>query len=432
MQRLAIAALCSALSASWGATASVQALHYGVGSRHLLDAASTSAMAALFDESAGMSGDTNYVGLGTIAAAPSTTNATYNGTIMCYGVPCDTTLAMAACMPTASLDMPTYVNYKQVLGTLTYSRPYMMGDCSNGTCDMAVTGPGSLDPDNFAKLNATSYTVAVTANSETEPVDVWYLPQSCTGATSQVLVHSITYDITPPFLTIIKLTGDTNTTIISTEPSDYSAVTARRHLLSTAWASIKAATGARRSLLATTSETLIFEFSESVVGFNESSIDVTNGEITSFSGNDDNSTFIVVVEPTNGASAITVAVSEDAYTDLAGNTGSANIDSVVGTSTGSATTESSSSSASSGAASLGNGAIIGIAIGGFFFLLLLILLFLVMATALRRKHRKETEAEQAAAAGKGAPGAGTGVAVTASAAGEPVAVPATDIEGAAR
>ena len=53
----------------------------------------------------------------------------------------------------------------------------------------------------------------------------------------------------------------------------------RRHLLSTAWASIKAATGARRSLLATTSETLIFEFSESVVGFNESSIDVTNGEV---------------------------------------------------------------------------------------------------------------------------------------------------------
>lgn len=184
-------------------------------------------------------------------------------------------------------------------------------------------------------------------------------------------------------------------------------------------------------------------------------------QITSFSGNDDNSTFIVVVEPTNGASAITVAVSEgqpldwtphgvadrrlqrkgssaeilsgavspraccmdslalcsmcrhscsaaaslaalqqtvplpiarprekgdlppfcpaDAYTDLAGNTGSANIDSVVGTSTGSATTESSSSSASSGAASLGNGAIIGIAIGGFFFLLLLILLFLVVS-----------------------------------------------------
>ena len=185
-----------------------------------------------------------------------------------------------------------------------------MGDCSNGTCAMAVTGPGSLDTDNFAKLNATSYTVAVTvrtwsspawrefsapdlvcsihsqqaegisstsrprcctlslrlfrrhlllaqahvscdpagvatavtscrcllrlcevavqANNETEPVDVWYLLTSCTGATSQVLVHSITYDITPPYLTIIKLTGDTNTTIITTEPSDYSAVTAVR------------------------------------------------------------------------------------------------------------------------------------------------------------------------------------------------------------
>ena len=69
----------------------------------------------------------------------------------------------------------------------------------------------------------------------------------------------------------------------------------------------------------------------------------------------------------------------DAYTDLAGNTGSASIDSVVSTSTGTATTESSSSSASSGAASLGNGAIIGIAIGGFFFLVLLILLFLVVS-----------------------------------------------------
>ena len=33
-------------------------------------------------------------------------------------------------------------------------------------------------------------------------------------------------------------------------------------------------------------------------------------QITSFSGNDDNTTFIVVIEPTNGASAITVAVSE--------------------------------------------------------------------------------------------------------------------------
>ena len=34
MQRLAIAALCSALSASWGATASEQALHYGAGTLH--------------------------------------------------------------------------------------------------------------------------------------------------------------------------------------------------------------------------------------------------------------------------------------------------------------------------------------------------------------------------------------------------------------
>ena len=53
----------------------------------------------------------------------------------------------------------------------------------------------------------------------------------------------------------------------------------RRHLLSTAWAGITAATGARRSLLATTSETLIFEFTESVTGFSASSIDVTNGEV---------------------------------------------------------------------------------------------------------------------------------------------------------
>ena len=53
----------------------------------------------------------------------------------------------------------------------------------------------------------------------------------------------------------------------------------RRHLLSTAWASIRAATGARRSLLATTSETLMFEFTESVTGFSASSIDVTNGEV---------------------------------------------------------------------------------------------------------------------------------------------------------
>ena len=58
---------------------------------------------------------------------------------------------------------------------------------------------------------------------------MWYLQTSCIGATSQVLVHSITYDITPPYLTIVKLTGDTNTTIITTEPSDYSAVTAVRH-----------------------------------------------------------------------------------------------------------------------------------------------------------------------------------------------------------
>ena len=61
--------------------------------------------------------------------------------------------------------------------------------------------------------------VTVQANNETEPVNVWYLLTSCTGATSQVLMHSLTYDITPPYLTIIKLTGDTNTTIITTEPS---------------------------------------------------------------------------------------------------------------------------------------------------------------------------------------------------------------------
>ena len=44
-----------------------------------------------------------------------------------------------------------------------------MGDCSNGSCAMAVTGPGSLDTDNFAKLNATSYTVAVTVRTWSSP-----------------------------------------------------------------------------------------------------------------------------------------------------------------------------------------------------------------------------------------------------------------------
>ena len=34
---------------------------------------------------------------------------------------------------------------------------------------MAVTGPGSLDTDNFAKLNATSYTVAVTVRTWSSP-----------------------------------------------------------------------------------------------------------------------------------------------------------------------------------------------------------------------------------------------------------------------
>ena len=34
---------------------------------------------------------------------------------------------------------------------------------------MAVTGPGALDTDNFAKLNATSYTVAVTVRTWSSP-----------------------------------------------------------------------------------------------------------------------------------------------------------------------------------------------------------------------------------------------------------------------
>ena len=44
-----------------------------------------------------------------------------------------------------------------------------MGDCSSGTCVMAVTGPGSLDTDNFAKLSSTSYTVAVTVRTWSSP-----------------------------------------------------------------------------------------------------------------------------------------------------------------------------------------------------------------------------------------------------------------------
>ena len=45
-------------------------------------------MSALFEQSAAMSGDSSYVGLGAITMAPSTTNATYNGTVSLWVSSC--------------------------------------------------------------------------------------------------------------------------------------------------------------------------------------------------------------------------------------------------------------------------------------------------------------------------------------------------------
>lgn len=57
------------------------------------------------------------------------------------------------------------------------------------------------------------------ATSASTPAQIWYLPQSCNGTTSQVLMHTIHYDDKPPYLTVVRTVGNVATTISSTMPA---------------------------------------------------------------------------------------------------------------------------------------------------------------------------------------------------------------------
>ena len=103
--------------------------------------------------------------------------------------------------------------------------------------------------------------------------NLWWTPTDCSGTAMEILLSPITYDITPPTLAIIKVSGTTNTTLAQTD--------ARRRLLH----------NSRRlqyfTLLPTSSSSqtyganVIFSFSEAVSGFAEEYAFVSGGEISS-------------------------------------------------------------------------------------------------------------------------------------------------------
>lgn len=103
--------------------------------------------------------------------------------------------------------------------------------------------------------------------------NLWWTPTDCSGTAMEILLSPITYDITPPTLAIIKVSGTKNTTLAQTA--------ARRRLLHNSRRLQYFTLSPTSSSSQTYGANVVFSFSEAVSGFAEEYAFISGGELSS-------------------------------------------------------------------------------------------------------------------------------------------------------
>ena len=109
--------------------------------------------------------------------------------------------------------------------------------------------------------------------------NLWWTPADCSGATVPILMSSITYDITPPTLAIIKKTGKINTTLAQTTVSTTTATARRLRRNGRKLQYFTLSTTSDSSV--TYGANVVVSFSEAVEGFAEEYAFVSGGALSS-------------------------------------------------------------------------------------------------------------------------------------------------------
>lgn len=110
--------------------------------------------------------------------------------------------------------------------------------------------------------------------------NLWWTPTDCSGAAVQILLSPITYDITPPTLALIQISGKKNVTLAqSTVDSTVWKPTARHLLHSSRKLQYFTLTPTSSSSV-TYGADVVFSFSEAVTGFGEEYAFIKGGALS--------------------------------------------------------------------------------------------------------------------------------------------------------
>ncbi len=111
---------------------------------------------------------------------------------------------------------------------------------------------------------------------------LWWTPTDCSGAPTQILLSPITYDITPPTLAIIQISGKKNVTLAQSTV-DSTAMQWRpqaRHLLRNSRKLQYFTLTPTSSSSVTYGADVVFSFNEAVTGFGEEYAFIKGGALS--------------------------------------------------------------------------------------------------------------------------------------------------------
>ncbi|KAA6424676.1 hypothetical protein WJX79_007532 [Trebouxia sp. C0005] len=322
----------------------------------------------------------------------------------CYGLPCNA----SACYPSALVSVKTHVNYVNVTAVVEFSRRYNISTCSDltsGSCELTADGVGAVQ--GLTELSDTSYQVDVQLSAEGLS-NLWWTPTDCSGAAVQILLSPITYDITPPTLALIQISGKKNVTLAqSTVDSTVWKPTARHLLHSSRKLQYFTLTPTSSSSV-TYGADVVFSFSEAVTGFGEEYAFIKGGALSDAGLNETVSQqqYSATIVADNTKSAL-LMVTGSTYQDLAGNAGAGDVNATVAVSVLSTdSTDSSTTTSSKLSAGDMAGIIIGCIVGAVFLALMFCL------CVWRRSKVREAKEEDRQAAAEAAAAAAVATATT--------------------
>ncbi|KAL0041039.1 hypothetical protein WJX77_002957 [Trebouxia sp. C0004] len=315
----------------------------------------------------------------------------------CYGLPC----TASACYPSALVSVKTHVNYVNVTAVVEFSRRYNISTCNDltsGSCELAADGVGAVQ--GLTQLSDTSYQIDVQLSAEGVS-KLWWTPTDCSGAAVPILLSPITYDITPPTLAIIQISGKTNVTLAQSTV-DSTATQWRpqaRHLLRNSRKLQYFTLTPTSSSSVTYGAKVVFSFSEAVSGFGEQYAFVKGGALSAAGLTEavSQQQYNATIVADNTKSAL-LMVTGSTYQDLAGNVGAGDVNATVAVSV--LSTDSTDSSMTTRGSKLSSGDMAGVIIGcivGAVFLALMCSLCVWRRSKIREAKEEERQAAAEAA-----------------------------------